>query len=269
MKRGSADSSTGESHFTRVNGLQTHAWVRGNGPPLVLVPGLGCASWMYVRVSRELARERTDYVYDPPGHGFSQRRRDYPRTIEDLTDHLAAWLVACGLNCAPLLGHSLGGEVVFDLAARYPTCTSALIACAPTGIPENPSVTMQFLRLLRDLPHERLPLLLPALSAYSTSGPALMLRLATDQSQHDTGPLLKQVRVPTLLLDGDLDYVIRSWTVRDLRRSIPDALVKTVPGGTHALTDSHPKTVARYTLDFLRLVDAHTQSGEPGAVFPA
>ncbi len=158
---------------------------------------------MYVRVSRELARERTVYVYDPPGHGFSKGRRDYPRSMEDLTDHLAEWLVACGLNCAPLFGHSLGGEVIFDLAARYPNCTSALIACAPTGIPENPSVTMQVLRLLRDLPRERLPLLVPALSAYSTSGFGLMFRLASDQSQHDTGPLLPAVQVPTLLLDGD------------------------------------------------------------------
>ncbi|ANE43590.1 alpha/beta hydrolase [Deinococcus puniceus] len=265
MTKSAATSPLGTSHFTRVNGLQTHAWVRGDGPPLVLVPGLGCASWMYVRVSRELARERTVYVYDPPGHGFSKGRRDYPRNMEDLTDHLAEWLVECGLNCAPLFGHSLGGEVIFDLAARYPTCTSALIACAPTGIPENPSVTMQLLRLLRDLPRERLPLLLPALSAYSTSGFGLMLRLASDQSQHDTGPLLPAVQVPTLLLDGDADPVIQSWTVREIRRAIPGAVVRTVPGGTHALTDSHPKTVARYTLDFLRRVEAG-QSQEPAAL---
>ncbi|EYB67696.1 alpha/beta hydrolase [Deinococcus phoenicis] len=238
-----------------MEGLRTRAWVRGAGPPLVLVPGLGCASWMYVRVCRELARTRTVYAYDPPGHGFSQGRPGYPRTIEDLTDHLAAWLEASGLRGAPLLGHSLGGEVIFDLAARFPGSTTALIACAPTGIPENPHVSRQLLRLARDLPRERPQLLLPGVAAYLRSGPALMYRLAENQSHHQTGPLLPHVRVPTLLLDGTRDPVIQAWTVDALCRVIPHAIVAEIPGGTHAVTDTFPKAVARYTLDFLQAVE--------------
>ncbi|MBB5232922.1 alpha/beta fold hydrolase [Deinococcus budaensis] len=247
---------SGAPHFVRVAGLRTHAWVRGEGPPLVLVPGLGCASWMYLRVSRALARERTVYLYDPPGHGHSQGRPGFPRSIEDLTDHLAAWLDASGLSGAPLLGHSLGGEVIFDLAARYPHRTSALIACAPTGIPENPRVPVQLLRLLIDAPRERPGLLPLAVGAYLLSGPALMYRLARDQSEHDTGPLLPHVRVPTLLLDGTRDPVVQSWTVEAIRHAIPHATVRKVRGGTHALTDTFPRTVARSTLDFLRAVES-------------
>ncbi|BDP41624.1 alpha/beta hydrolase [Deinococcus aetherius] len=244
------------AQYTRVLGLRIHARVRGDGPPLVIVPGLGCASWMYARASRELARERTVYAYDPPGHGFSQGRPGFPAHIEDLTDHLAAWLEESGLQGVPLLGHSLGAEVIFDLAARHPGAARALIACAPTGIPENPSVRLQLLRLARDLPRERPGLLLPGLAAYARSGPALMLRLARDQSEHETGPLLPRVRVPTLLLDGTADPVIRSWTVRAIRAAIPHARVARIPGGTHALTDASPRAVARLTLDFLGEVDA-------------
>ncbi|WP_216317704.1 alpha/beta fold hydrolase [Deinococcus aestuarii] len=241
--------------FTRVHGLRTHARVRGEGPPLVIVPGLGCASWMYARVSRQLAPERTVYAYDPPGHGLSQGAPGYPARIEDLTGHLAAWLDESGLWGAPLLGHSVGGEVIFDLAARFPGLPGALIACAPTGIPENPSVPLQLLRLARDLPRERPGLILPGLAAYLRSGPALMTRLAADQREHETGPLLPHVRVPTLLLDGTADPVVRSWTVRAIRRAIPHAAVRVVPGGTHALTDSHPRAVARLTLAFLHRVN--------------
>ena len=245
----------GQPHYTVVRGLRTHAWVRGDGPPLVIVPGLGCASWMYVRLARELSRTRRVYVYDPPGHGDSEGTSEYPRTICDLTDHLAAWLEASGLRCAPLLGHSLGGEVVFDLAARYPHCTTALIAVAPTGIPENPNVPAQLFRLTRDLPRERLGLLAPGLRAYGRAGPVRMLRLATDQRRHNTGPLLSRVRVPTLLIDGDRDPVIRAWTVREIRREIPEAVVRVVPGGTHAVTDTFPKTIAASALEFLDWVE--------------
>ncbi|PNY79989.1 alpha/beta fold hydrolase [Deinococcus koreensis] len=241
--------------FLQVRGLQTHAWVRGEGRPLVIVPGLGCASWMYVRVARELARERRVYVYDPPGHGHSEGSRAYPATIEDLTDHLAAWLEVAGLHRAAIFGHSLGGEVIFDLMARYPGCAGALIACAPTGIPENPSVPVQVARLLRDLPRERLGLVLPGLHAYARCGARRMLELAGDQARHDTGPLLGQIRAPTLLLDGLYDPVIRSWTVQAIQTAIPDAVIRQIRGGTHALTDTFPRTVARYSLDFLKDAD--------------
>lgn len=249
------------AQFTRVRGVWTHAEVIGPAqggaprvPPLVLVPGLSCASWMYRRVGERLAGQgRCVYLYDPPGHG---RSGGEARHIAGLTDHLAAWLDARGLRGAALLGHSLGGEVVFDLAARYPHAAGALIACAPTGIPDNPSVPGQFARLLLDLPRERPGLLPGGLRAYVRAGPRTMWRLAQDQHAHQTGPLLPRVEVPTLLLGGDRDPVIHAWTVRALRRAVPHAVVRVVRGGTHALTDSHPRTVARYAGDFLRLVEA-------------
>ncbi|WP_291427829.1 alpha/beta hydrolase [Deinococcus sp.] len=235
-----------------VNGLRTHAWVRGQGRPVVIVPGLGCASWMYARLARELARERRVLVYDPPGHGYSEGTHDYPASISQLTDHLAAWLTRVDLQGVPLLGHSLGGEVIIDLAARYPNLSSALIACAPTGIPENPSVRLQLLQLLKDLPRERLGLLLPGLKAYLHCGIRRMVKLARDQEDHLTGPLLGHVTVPTLLLDGLSDVVIRSWTVRRIQSDIPDAVIRQIPGAPHGLTDTHPRAVARFTLEFLR-----------------
>ncbi len=250
-----AHREAGHSEFTRVGGLWTHAWVRGQGRPLVVVPGLGCASWMYQRVSRELAQERRVYVYDPPGHGWSQGERHLPRRIEELTDHLAAWLQAVGLSQAALFGHSLGGEVILDLAARYPQLVSALVACAPTGVPDNPHITVQLLRLLRDLPRERPGLLTLGFSAYSSCGVRRMYALARDQEKHHTQPLLGRIRAPTLLLEGNRDLVIHAWTIETIERGIPDALSRTIHGGTHALTDSHPRTVARLTLDFLKLTE--------------
>lgn len=241
----------GRSIFTDVHGFRTHSYVRGQGKPLVLVPGLGCASWMYARVCVELAEVRTVYAYDPPGHGHSQGSVSFPVCIENLTDHLAAWIMNSGLAGAAVFGHSLGGEVMFDLAARYPGLASALIACSPTGIPENPSVPMQVLRLIRDLPRERLGLLMPGLRAYRHCGGRRMLLLANDQAYHDTGTLLQKVDVPTLLLNGLCDPVIRLWTVQEIQASIPGAIVIEIPGGTHALTDSYPKAVARFTIDFL------------------
>ena len=249
------------SHFRRVRGLILHARVypgpdgARDRPPIVIVPGLGCASWMYRRLARALARERAVWVYDHPGMGFSQGRGAGPARIEQLTDALAAWLRARGLVGVPLLGHSVGGEVVIDLAAREPELPGALVLCAPTGIPENPSVLAQTARLLLDLPRERLGLFPYALGAYLRSGPLRMYLLAQDQDRHDTGPLIAQVGCPALVIDGTVDPVIRAWTLEIMCGVLPRARARTVEGGTHALMDSRPLEVARETLAFLRHVE--------------
>ncbi|WP_420596530.1 alpha/beta fold hydrolase [Deinococcus sp.] len=244
----------GVSHFSMVRGLKTHARRYGHAPeasPIIIVPGLGCASWMYRRLARVLGRSRRVWVYDPPGHGRSGGRLGYPARIEELTDHLAAWLRQTGLGGSPLLGHSLGGEVVIDLAARYPQLCGPLIACAPTGIPENPNVAVQIWRLILDVPRERLGLWPYGMASYTRTGPLRFYLLSQDQYQHDTGPLLTQVSVPVLVMDGTADPVIQAWTARRLAAAIPGARTVRVAGGTHALTDSHPIEVAMHTLDFL------------------
>lgn len=238
------------SVFVQVYGLRTHALVLGQGKPLVLVPGLGCASWMYLRLARHLAKERTVYIYDPPGHGYSEGTWNYPTSIAHLTQHLAAWLRAMGLRRAPLLGHSLGGEVLFELAHRAGNLTPALIACAPTGVPDNPNVLVQALNLLRDLPHERPQLWPLGFRAYSVAGLRRMYLLARSQARHSAP--LAAVRAPTLLLCGTQDNVINTAMVWEMRCAMPDAVVGQIAGAPHGLTDSHPRAIAAFTLDFLR-----------------
>ncbi|MFC4452948.1 alpha/beta hydrolase [Deinococcus sonorensis] len=239
------------SHVRRINGLLTHARVYP-GPPgrpgVVIVPGLGCACWMYRRLARALQEHLTVWVYDHPGMGASQ---GHPCRIEQLTDHLADWLLATGQAGRPLLGHSLGGEVAIDLAARFPALTPALVLYAPTGIPENPSVAAQLARLALDLPRERPQLWLAAALAYLRTGTPRMWCLAQDQERHQTGPLIPQVRCPVLVLDGSRDVVIRAWTLEILCEHLPDAEGWQVVGGTHALMDSRPAELARLTVEFL------------------
>ncbi|ULH16126.1 alpha/beta hydrolase [Deinococcus sp. KNUC1210] len=243
------------SHFVRVRGVLRHARVYPGPPeaaPLIVLPGLGCASWMYRRLARQLAQERTVWVYDHPGMGLSQGRPHVPRGIEDLTDHVANWMDVRGMRGVPILGHSLGGEVAIDLAARFPHLPSALILCAPTGIPENPSVVAQLTRLMLDLPRERLGLLPFALSSYLRTGPLRMLRLAQNQSVHETGPLIGLVKCPALVIDGTADPVIRAWTLDLMCERLQDGRALELPGGTHALMDSRPAEIAAATSELLR-----------------
>ena len=216
----------GEHVYTEVNALPTYAWVAGDGPPLVVVPGLGCASWMYLELAKKLTGQRTVYLYDPPGHGLSKAGKNYPSSIYHLTDHLAQWLQGNGLEGAPLLGHSLGGEVIFDLVGRVGYPAAALIACAPTGVPENPRVLLQLWHLVQDLPREHPMLIALGLRAYWHCSLFRILRLARSQSRHVVGTALQQIQAPTLLLSGSRDPVIHPWTLEVIRHQVRGAVIR-------------------------------------------
>lgn len=242
--------------FTWLKGRRVHAEVwdstGGTGEPLVIVPGLGCNAKMYRHLASLLAAGgRRVYVYEPAGHGWSEGTREFPISIDQLTESLAAWLKLTGLTGADLLGHSLGAEVALDVAGRFPDCVRRVVACAPTGIPENPSVRLQLWNLLLDLPRERWRLWGVGFRAYATCGVLRMIRLARSQANH-TAPLC-EVRARTLLIYGTRDLVIHPRAVGELCASVSRARVCAV-AGAHALTDSHPEKVARLTLAFLNEV---------------
>lgn len=89
----------------------------GSGPPLVLVHGIGIddatVSWKHVVPA--LARERTVYALDLPGHGESEKPRAR-YTTEYFQEVLAAFLDSQGLQQAPLAGVSMGGAVALGHA---------------------------------------------------------------------------------------------------------------------------------------------------------
>ena len=232
-----------------VNGMPTVARVDGRGPPLLIIPGLGCAGIMYRRAALALAPHFEVWRYDHPGHGRSGGGLD---RISALSVHLAAFMRAAGLAGTPLLGHSLGGEIALEIAAREPTLTRALILAAPTGIPEHPDVLSQTWHLLRDAARER-PALVPlALAAYARCGPRRMWALTLDQDRHNTLPNLERSRQPTLILLGGRDPIVAREAATAMQALLPDPRLVCLDTAAHALTDSHPRALARAVTAFLR-----------------
>jgi len=253
----------GRPHFSTVDGLRIHARVYGehHARTVVILPGLGCASWMYHQLAQALSQCARVYAYDPPGHGRSQGRLRFPASTSDLTDHLTLWLQINDLSGAVLLGHSLGGEVMLDLAARSPDLTGPLIACSPTGIPANPPIRVQVVRLLRDAPRERRAFLLPAALAYLRAGPLRSYLLARAIKGRDSSPLAARLKVPLLLISGSADPVVNPLPLTRLAATLPCVRSVTLLGAPHALTDAVPFEVARHTQTFLDACQAQTASG--------
>jgi pimeloyl-ACP methyl ester carboxylesterase len=104
--------------------------------PVLFVHGWGCSVYIFRRNMPALAHAgfRTIAV-DLKGHGLSDKpvtSGEY--TIDSLVEHLYDILDALEIEKPALVGHSLGGSLIYHFAARYPTRVQCLGLLAPVGL---------------------------------------------------------------------------------------------------------------------------------------
>lgn len=121
-------------HVTVADGVRLHTrrWCGGDRVPMVLLHGLASNARLWDGVAVHLAGAGHPVVaVDQRGHGRSSR----PEVGYDLgavTDDLRSLLDLLGLERPVLVGQSWGGNVVVELAARFPGRTLG-IACIDGG----------------------------------------------------------------------------------------------------------------------------------------
>jgi pimeloyl-ACP methyl ester carboxylesterase len=112
---------------------QMHIIERGNGCPLVFIPGLQ-GRWEYQRRAIEalagVCRVMTFSLCDEPSAGYPFNPA---RGLDAYVDQVEAALDARGIPRATICGLSFGGLIALRFAARYPNRTSALVLVSVPG----------------------------------------------------------------------------------------------------------------------------------------
>lgn len=121
--------------------------VGGDGPPLVLVHGLGGALENWRALAPALATTRRVIVPDLPGHGGSAPLPAAPR-VDPFADAVLAVLEAQEALPAAWIGHSLGGLIGLRAAVRRPDAVRALVLAAAAGISSATRTAATTLRLM-------------------------------------------------------------------------------------------------------------------------
>ena len=102
--------------------------VRGEGPPLVLINGLGFGRWAWFKQLPALTRHFSTITFDVRGE------RDLRDGVADLADDVVALLDHLGVRKAHVLGTSLGGFVAQKLALDRPDLVDRLVlVCTSYG----------------------------------------------------------------------------------------------------------------------------------------
>ncbi|MCY3849622.1 MAG: alpha/beta fold hydrolase [Acidimicrobiaceae bacterium] len=97
----------------------TYTRVDGEGPPLVLIHGVGLDHTMWDPVVEALAQQRQVLRYDLLGHGSSEDLPG-PRRPEDFVAQFLEALDSHGIETSDVVGLSLGGLIALMVAARHP-----------------------------------------------------------------------------------------------------------------------------------------------------
>jgi pimeloyl-ACP methyl ester carboxylesterase len=115
---------------------KVHYLTAGEGPPLLLLHGLGANATIWIPMLDALTDHFTVYAPDRPGRGLSTGVNYRETGFREFgVEYVAAFLDAVGVDSAAVLGNSLGGFQALALAVDHPERVDRLCAIgAPAGL---------------------------------------------------------------------------------------------------------------------------------------
>jgi pimeloyl-ACP methyl ester carboxylesterase len=111
-----------------------HVEVRGEGSPVILIPGLASGSWVWRDTATRLESRHTVYFLTLPG--FDGRPARAGVTLDSLQQDLLMLIDTRRLERPVLVGHSLGGALSLAFATKHSASIAGVVSV--DGLPVFP-----------------------------------------------------------------------------------------------------------------------------------
>jgi pimeloyl-ACP methyl ester carboxylesterase len=233
-----------------INGVSIWYAVFGKGSPVIFVHGgMGNSNYWGLQV-QAVARGHQVIVLDSRGHGRSGRNGQ-PITYHLMATDVLALMDALKIQTAALVGWSDGGNIGLDIAINHPERLTGLFAFGansdPSGV-KDPSKSPAFQAYLQRTKEEY-----QKLAPVPADFDATMEQLGKmwDSEPHFTDDQLRSIKVPTWIVDGDRDEVIKRENTDHMAALIPNAGELILPQGSHFAVLQDPAQFNEAVLRFL------------------
>jgi len=261
--------------ITIETGLSIYYEIEGKGAPLVLVQGLDRDHNGMMSQSKELSKFFQVISYDARGTGQSNTPQG-PYTCRQMAEDIAALLKALEGDKVHLIGASLGGHIVQEFAINYPEMTESIVLMCTFAKPDHylQSIGRFWINAIEKIGHAQLCEEIMHWSYtrtyFETQKPRLdaarqkLKDLDTSYNikgfqwkveagiNADTTGRLHQIRVPTLIMAGELDaFISPSLSEQQLAQNIVGARFEVIKGAAHAFFEEKPDEVNKSILSFL------------------
>lgn len=262
------------SGYVSTNGVRLYYEIHGQGEPLVLIEGLGVATWIWEQHLPSFAGHFKTIAYDNRGSGKSDKPAG-PYTISMMADDLAGLLDSLNIECAHVLGISLGGFIAQDFAVRYPSRVRKLILVATSaGGPDHVPMTQEVLAAmfatgpdLREVTRRKLALAFTEDFMQNRTGdvehlidlrlqhptpPEAYLAQAAAGANFNLSEEVKSIHAPVLILAGSADRIVPVQNAHNLAKKIEGSTLKIYEGLGHQFFVENPRPFIRDVIDFLQ-----------------
>jgi pimeloyl-ACP methyl ester carboxylesterase len=239
-----------ESHSITVAGHRVHYLAEGpaGGPVVVLVHGLGGRAEDWTNLAPWLAKAGYRvYMPDLPGYGRSEEPADFSYSVPDEAGVVVGFFDALRLKQVDLGGWSMGGWIVQRIALDNPDRVRRLMLFDSAGLyakPDwdtalftstTPGQLKQFYALLMPVPPQvpgfvaRDILRITRERAWITQRALASMLTGRDV----TDSLLPKLKMPVLLVWGQLDRITPLSLGQKMHELIPQSQLEVIPGCGH------------------------------------
>ena len=232
--------------------------VRGEGPPLVYMHGLGGQAWD--PLLEGLSKTRRVYAPANAGADEPDELKGFD-TVHDLVVYLDDVMRGLGLDRFDLVGHSFGGMLAAEYAALFPERVRKLVLIDPLGLWRDDAPVTDFIYVTPDQQAElmlgdttseaaRKVLALPEeITAKNReivrriTGMASILHFIWPIPERGLAKRLHRITAPTQLLWGEHDRIVPRAYADDFASAIHTSEVEIIPGGSHTPQFNDPTGV--------------------------
>ncbi|WP_244296284.1 alpha/beta fold hydrolase [Pseudoclavibacter terrae] len=216
----------------------------------VLVAGIGVASNYYENLAPGLGEFGPVHALDLPGFaGVPYPKR--PMSIQRYAAVVGTVIDELGLVDPVLVGHSMGTQVVAELASQRPEL-STLVLIGPVTNPRERSLPKLAFRFLESSAHEPFRVAMLAVGAYLLCGFRWFSAVLPRMMRYRIEDVLPRIQAHTLVIRGEHDSLVpRSW-LREMAGLLPRASTWEIEGAAHSVMYDHAKGVAELCVDHAR-----------------
>lgn len=257
----------------QVNGIDLFYDIKGTGEPLLLIAGFLCDHAYWSLIMPKLISQYQVIRVDNRGVGRSSAP-DYPYTMREMANDIAALLNHLGIDSIIVVGHSMGGQIAQELVLAHPEKVKSLILLSTLA--KGDARFYSVIETWGDLPRSidfRLyeKIVLPWIFTdefYAIPG---MVEQLIEWAVHypfspaahtiyhhsrailssDTQDRLHNIHCPTLIVVGQQDILTPVKFSQQLAQGIPQAELVVIETGGHGFLIESPDTVLAVMLQFL------------------
>jgi pimeloyl-ACP methyl ester carboxylesterase len=263
---------------TRLSYLEAGA----AGPTVVLLHGWSAFKELWWSTLLALAPHAHAYAPDMPGHGDSPLLGSI--SMLQIAERIERFCATRGDERIVLVGHSMGGNIALEMTLARPDLVEQLVlvdaAVQPAEMPmytrsyldqtfgwavlrTSMAAARQISLIGRFVPHTHQGgVVLPALRrvTYMARNDADAMRVLLDRLfENPIGPRLADVRVPTLVISGELDPLVPPPLSQRVAAAIPGAQYAVIRRAAHNPMDERPREFNAVLLNFLNLQPTRRQ----------